>query len=81
MSNTVFLVCSGDCESHEVIYASLSEEVALNVFSACKDNARNNFVNSDDELEECEIALCVLDKPRHKGRMFGYYCVEQHELV
>jgi hypothetical protein len=76
----VYLVCTGDCESHGVEGAYSNETKAIWEASKLAVDSRYDFEASDD-YGKYEIALLERDDPMYKGRAFGYISIEKHEIV
>ncbi len=81
----VYLICSGNCEEHEVHYVTTDYSYACNLLKKLKllkTNQREAWKKSDD-LCERELVLyeANLYDGKFTGRVHGYLCIEEHELM
>jgi hypothetical protein len=78
----IYLVCTGDVESHGVEGAYLREGKAIWEASTLAVDGRYNYkAGVQADLNGREIALFERDDPKFGGRMFGYISIEKHEIV
>lgn len=77
----VYLVCAGDVEGHETLSAWIDEDEAIKEATKQATKAFGGpYTRDDNTMELSEIALWVRDDGRLYGRIFGYVCVERHEV-